>query len=307
MKDPRDSKNAKSPNKRIAKFAFKEDFPFLNFLREERKPAILKAKKTKKSNSDDLQPNGPNLGQRKTKSKDLSNRARLRHQQQKQAKAVFGQEDPLKLTRILESPAGVAMWVDFGSAKAPKKKKKQVIKQKSPERILQSETFTVDPKSQLSTITEEHEDRSKSGAFMRTIKKLMCTHESNITVIENTTLSESQSNLSDQKSRSQSLPNLVTPDLLQSLELDRTQSSEGEAFSNGMDDGIHGYLEEQRVLLEQKVGVAPLLKVYRLVAELEESENEQVDYTDLKRILGPHNECYIDDIIQLVVADTFFQ
>lgn len=91
------------------------------------------------------------------------------------------------------------------------------------------------------------------------------------------------------------------------MELDRTQSSEGEAFSNGMDDGIHGYLEEQRVLLEQKVGVAPLLKVYRLVAELEESENEQVDYTDLKRILGPHNECYIDDIIQLVVADTFFQ
>eukprot|EP00094_Tigriopus_californicus_P011023 TCALIF_10634-PA protein Name:"Similar to Nek1 Serine/threonine-protein kinase Nek1 (Mus musculus)" AED:0.10 eAED:0.10 QI:0/0.8/0.33/1/0.8/0.66/6/0/606 len=310
LKELGGSRKPKSPNKRIARIVFKEDFPFLNFLRDERKHGNVKGKKTKKHNIESktrVLQISTSLGQRKTKSQELSNRARLRHQQQKQGKASFGKGDPLKLTPMLKSPAGVAMWVEFGSSKTPQHKKRWNHKP-IPEPDLHSETFTVEP-SHLATITEEHDNRSKSGAFMRTIKKLMCTHESNIAVIEScTNLLESESNLSDQKSQSQSLPNLVTPDLLQSLDLDQTESvKEGDAVSSGLGDGIHGYLEEQRVLLEQKVGVGPLLKVYRLIEDLEESENEQIDYTDLKQILGPGHECYIDDIIQLVVADSFFQ
>jgi hypothetical protein len=72
------------------------------------------------------------------------------------------------------------------------------------------------------------------------------------------------------------------------------------------DSNIHGYLEQQRVFLENEVGLDRLLKVYNLIANFEELEIEQVDYSDLRDILGVENQHLIDDIIQLVVADNFF-
>ena len=77
-------------------------------------------------------------------------------------------------------------------------------------------------------------------------------------------------------------------------------------YSNGGNFGnIHSYLEEQRVSLERKIGLSKLLKVYRLVADVDETE-ENVDYSVLKGVLGPRHQRHIDDIIQLVVADSFF-
>ena len=56
-----------------------------------------------------------------------------------------------------------------------------------------------------------------------------------------------------------------------------------------------------------RIGIETLLKVYRLVADLEQkSVDEKLDYRDFQNILGPGNEDLIDNIIQLVVADSFF-
>ena len=43
-----------------------------------------------------------------------------------------------------------------------------------------------------------------------------------------------------------------------------------------------------------------------MIAKLKQSDDEKIDYSDLIRILGKGNEELIDDIIQLVVADQFF-
>ena len=43
-----------------------------------------------------------------------------------------------------------------------------------------------------------------------------------------------------------------------------------------------------------------------MISDLEESEEDRLDYSDLKDILGANNEMLIDDIVQLVVADNFF-
>ena len=70
---------------------------------------------------------------------------------------------------------------------------------------------------------------------------------------------------------------------------------------------IFAYLESQRVVLEEKIGVGTLLKVYKMVAKLDKSDDERIiDYSDLIKVLGKGNEELIDDIIQLVVADQFF-
>ena len=70
---------------------------------------------------------------------------------------------------------------------------------------------------------------------------------------------------------------------------------------------IFAYLESQRVVLEEKIGVGTLLKVYKMVAKLDQSDDERIiDYSDLIKVLGKGNEELIDDIIQLVVADQFF-
>ena len=45
----------------------------------------------------------------------------------------------------------------------------------------------------------------------------------------------------------------------------------------------------------------------RIFIRLEETEDDQLDYRDFQKILGKGNEDLIDDIIQLVVADQFFQ
>ena len=45
----------------------------------------------------------------------------------------------------------------------------------------------------------------------------------------------------------------------------------------------------------------------RIFISLEETEDDQLDYRDFQKILGKGNEDLIDDIIQLVVADQFFQ
>ncbi len=86
---------------------------------------------------------------------------------------------------------------------------------------------------------------------------------------------------------------------------DKTQEEETVNGEDHMND-IHCYLEEQRVKLEAQVGLPKLLQVYRLISDIEEQGREQVDYSALASILGPSNECYIDEIIQLVVADSFY-
>ena len=69
---------------------------------------------------------------------------------------------------------------------------------------------------------------------------------------------------------------------------------------------IFAFLESQRAVLEEKIGITTLMKVYKMIAKLEQSDDEKIDYSDLIRILGKGNEELIDDIIQLVVADQFF-
>ena len=69
---------------------------------------------------------------------------------------------------------------------------------------------------------------------------------------------------------------------------------------------IFAFLESQRAVLEEKIGIATLMKVYKMIAKLEQTDDERIDYSDLIRILGKGNEELIDDIIQLVVADQFF-
>ena len=109
-------------------------------------------------------------------------------------------------------------------------------------------------------------------------------------------LQEEAPSLFGSKSRSKSMP-----DILEDTGTDKDMCvAEGDLFD------IHGYLEEQRVRLENAVGLEKLLKVYRLVETMEDEHREQVDYTDLTHILGVENEALIDDIIQLAVADHFF-
>ena len=69
---------------------------------------------------------------------------------------------------------------------------------------------------------------------------------------------------------------------------------------------IFAFLENQRAVLEDKVGVVTLLKIYKMIARVEQSEDERINYSDLIKVLGKGNEDLIDDIIQLVVADQFF-
>ena len=69
---------------------------------------------------------------------------------------------------------------------------------------------------------------------------------------------------------------------------------------------IFAFLESQWAVLEEKIGITTLMKVYKMIAKLEQSDDEKIDYSDLIRILGKGNEELIDDIIQLVVADQFF-
>ena len=69
---------------------------------------------------------------------------------------------------------------------------------------------------------------------------------------------------------------------------------------------IFAFLESQRAVLEEKIGITTLMKVYKMMATLEQSDDEKIDHSDLIPILGKGNEELIDDISQLVVADQFF-
>ena len=66
------------------------------------------------------------------------------------------------------------------------------------------------------------------------------------------------------------------------------------------------FLESQPAVLEEKIGITTLMKVYKMMATLEQSDDEKIDHSDLIPILGKGNEELIDDISQLVVADQFF-
>jgi len=89
------------------------------------------------------------------------------------------------------------------------------------------------------------------------------------------------------------------------------QDSTEDNISNGRrmsgESNIFSYLESQRAYLEQRIGVNRLLKVYNLVSSLDSGDDDQLDYRDFQKILGRGNEDLIDDIVQLVVADQFFQ
>jgi len=79
---------------------------------------------------------------------------------------------------------------------------------------------------------------------------------------------------------------------------------------------IYAYLEQQRVLLERQIGLEKLLRVYKLISDLESEasaawekdvEDEQaVDYSALAEALGEGNEGLIDDVVRLAVADAMY-
>ena len=67
------------------------------------------------------------------------------------------------------------------------------------------------------------------------------------------------------------------------------------------------YLESQRANLETRIGVEALLRVYKMILELEEkNDDDKLDCSDFQQILGSGNEDLIDDVIQLVVSDQLF-
>ena len=53
---------------------------------------------------------------------------------------------------------------------------------------------------------------------------------------------------------------------------------------------IFAFLESQRAILEEKIGMPTLMRVYKMIAKLEQSDDERIDYSDLIRILGKGNE-----------------
>ena len=98
-------------------------------------------------------------------------------------------------------------------------------------------------------------------------------------------------------------------------DVDSAHITESDSFGNDGEKGVlsksksetFSFVEAQRAYLESRIGIETLLKVYRLVADLEQkSVDEKLDYRDFQNILGPGNEDLIDNIIQLVVADSFF-
>ena len=98
-------------------------------------------------------------------------------------------------------------------------------------------------------------------------------------------------------------------------DVDSAHITESDSFGNDGQKGVlsksksetFSFVEAQRAYLESRIGIEILLKVYRLVADLEQkSVDEKLDYRDFQNILGPGNEDLIDNIIQLVVADSFF-
>ena len=98
-------------------------------------------------------------------------------------------------------------------------------------------------------------------------------------------------------------------------DVDSAHITESDSFGNDGQKGVlsksksetFSFVEAQRAYLESRIGIETLLKVYRLVADLEQkSVDEKLDYRDFQNILGPGNEDLIDNIIQLVVADSFF-
>ena len=98
-------------------------------------------------------------------------------------------------------------------------------------------------------------------------------------------------------------------------DVDSAHITESDSFGKDGETGVlsksksetFSFVEAQRAYLESRIGIETLLKVYRLVADLEQkSVDEKLDYRDFQNILGPGNEDLIDNIIQLVVADSFF-
>ena len=120
----------------------------------------------------------------------------------------------------------------------------------------------------------------------------------------------------------ESLLPLKTEEYSDDFELESSLASPIKQFKNIEDDdlwteeipsdpittssNIFAFLESQRAVLEEKIGVATLLKVYKMIAKVERTVDDKLDYEDLIKVLGKGNEELIDDIIQLVVADQFF-
>eukprot|EP00095_Tigriopus_kingsejongensis_P006276 snap_masked-scaffold990_size72856-processed-gene-0.7 protein:Tk06276 transcript:snap_masked-scaffold990_size72856-processed-gene-0.7-mRNA-1 annotation:"hypothetical protein BRAFLDRAFT_204870" len=191
----------------------------------------------------------------------------------------FGNQDRGIHAGMIERSSGIAMWVDLAS---PKKQARKGS----------SGTFPVPwaPQCKLDTIPEDHSHTYKlgTGPFLRTIRNLLCTNASTLHVVES---------VDEVVEISRSSPEEDLSDLIL---IEISDDSRPSSHS-------HGYLEEQRARLEALVGVPTLIQVYNLIWALQSSEDEQVDYADLKAILGPAKEHLIDDIIQLVVADNVFQ
>jgi hypothetical protein len=107
--------------------------------------------------------------------------------------------------------------------------------------------------------------------------------------------------------KSSSLPSVINDvSSNETSDTDIEPSSENLEEDKKSQEDIHEYLEVKRVELEQKIGLEKLLSIYRLISESEHRDKDQVDYSDLAEALGPQNELFIDEIIQLVVADSIY-
>ena len=116
------------------------------------------------------------------------------------------------------------------------------------------------------------------------------------------------------KRRARSLPDISVVDFSSPDHQSNDKAAELEPEEKEVQDenqeedlrNIHAYLEEQRVMLEARVGLDKLLLVYNLIANVEERSEDRLDYSTIAAILGEENRGLIDEIIQLVVADNFF-
>ena len=187
-----------------------------------------------------------------------------------------------------------------------------------------SDTFTISTpvppplKTKKETYTEKEmmNRTNRSPSVLETFRKLICAHADQNMVFENKPTRNLRNKLPpiNRRPRSRSCPNFNEEEEFTEVQLKLNEDSIWDLEEQNPlkplieTEDIYSYLECQRVILEEKVGTANLLKVYQLVANIEDdTEDQQIDYSDFQNILGAGNEHLIDEIIQLVVADQFFQ
>ncbi|XP_040567677.1 uncharacterized protein [Lepeophtheirus salmonis] len=288
--------------------SFKNGFPFVQL---EEKPA---------NNNTKVNPEPENA----SKAEEESERIRKR-------KEIIS-ERRRKLQSVRESNknnSGV-MWIDFSDSKS----ETNTISD-GDERLHQNDTFVV-PINDISgeETVPEGVNEERGGGVLKVFKKFICTANEGSTVFENHETLKKDSTHSIEETtevqeytndyRSQSLPAYhpyyrKPREEFREIQLERPDSSDEiwdlssipktPSASFRKTDDIFSTLEGQRAYLERRVGVDNLLTVYKLISNCvsDTDDDKQLHVMDFQKILGKGNETLIDDIVQLVVADQFFQ